>query len=81
LQEKDEEYLILLKEFNYLDEINKDLKNKMGKVMEEYKYLSIENRTLLNIKTKLIEKEVDCAKYKDERDYFKRKLIDHHKRR
>jgi hypothetical protein len=62
---KDEEYMILLKEFNYLDTINKDLKNKMSKVMEEYKYLSIENRTLLNIKTKLIEKEVECTKYKD----------------
>ena len=37
----------------------------MSKVMEEYKYLSIENRTLLNIKTKLIEKEVECTKYKD----------------
>lgn len=56
LHEKDEEYLILLKEFNYLDSINKDLKQKLGKIMEEYKYLSIENRTLLNMKTKLIEK-------------------------
>jgi len=62
---KDEEYMILLKEFNYLETINKDLKDKMSKVMEEYKYLSIENRTLLNIKTKLIEKEVECTKYKD----------------
>lgn len=52
----------------------------MGKVMEEYRYLSIENRTLLNTKTKLLEKEMECTKYKDERDYFKRKVIDHHKR-
>jgi uncharacterized protein (DUF3084 family) len=72
--------MILLKEFNYLDTINKELKTRMGKVLEEYRYLSIENRTLLNTKTKLIEKEVECTKYKDERDYFKRKIIEHHRR-
>lgn len=34
LQEKNEEYLILLKEFNYLDSINKDLKQKLAAIMD-----------------------------------------------
>lgn len=33
--------MILLKEFNYLDGINKDLKSRMAQLMEDYKYLAI----------------------------------------
>lgn len=77
---KDEEYLVLVKEFNYLDSLNKDLTNRLSKVIEEYKYLSIENRTLLNVKSKLLEKELECSKVKNERDQFKKKLIEFHKK-
>ena len=54
--------------------------------MEEYKYLSIENRTLLKIKEKLLEKELECARlkverdqFKGEKDQFKKKTIEYHK--
>lgn len=39
--QKDEEYLILLKEYNYLDSLNKEVKDRHAKLLEEYRYLSI----------------------------------------
>lgn len=65
MRQKEEDYLILLNEYNYLDGQHREVKARMGKLMEDYRYLSIENRTLLNVKTKLIEKELECTRYKD----------------
>lgn len=63
--ERDEEYLVLVKEVNYLDSINKDVQKRLSTTIEEYKYLSIENRTLLGAKSKLLEKELECSKVKN----------------
>ena len=79
LDVKDKEYMVLLKEFNYLDDINRDLKKKVAVTLEEYRYLSIENRTLLNIKNQLGQRENECKRFKEERDTFKRKLIALHR--
>ncbi len=46
--------------------------------MEQNKYLSIENRTLRNTKAQLLGKVQECSKYKEERDYFKKKVIEQH---
>ena len=67
--------MILLKEFNYLDDLNRELKNKVAVTLEEYRYLSIENRTLLNIKSKIAQLEQECRRNKEEKDTFKRRLI------
>jgi hypothetical protein len=53
----------------------------LAQLTQEYKYLSIENRTLLNTKTKLVDKELECAKIKSERDMFKKKLIELHRKK
>lgn len=80
IHQKDQEYLLLLNEYNFLDSINKDLKDRHAKLMDLYKYLSIENRTLLIAKGNLAEKELECARIKGERDQFKKKIIEFHRR-
>ena len=70
----------MLSEYKYLNTIAKDAKSKLANLTEEFKYLSIENRTLLNVKTKLTEKELECAKVKAEKDQFKKKLIAFHRK-
>ena len=41
LEQKDEDFLVLLKEYNYLNTVSKETKSRLAKLMEEYKYLSI----------------------------------------
>ena len=75
LEQKDEDFLVLLKEYNYLNTVSKETKSRLAKLMEEYKYLSIQNRTLLGVRQKLVEKELECTKIKGEKEVFRKKII------
>ncbi len=57
-----------------------ELKEEVARLKDELRYLHIENSVLLKIKNENLKLKIDITKIEHERDYFKMKAMEIHKK-